>query len=50
MAKSVGIIGSGASGLVTAHILLRDGFDVTVLTRDRSPGGQFVGIWIALII
>lgn len=41
MAKSIGIIGSGAAGLVTAHILLRDGFDVTVLTRDRSPGGVF---------
>jgi dimethylaniline monooxygenase (N-oxide forming) len=40
MAKSVGIIGSGAAGLITAHTLLCDGFDVTVLTRDSSPGGK----------
>ncbi|KZP03480.1 FAD/NAD-P-binding domain-containing protein [Athelia psychrophila] len=39
MAKTVGIIGAGAAGLVTAHTLLQDGFDVTVLTRDPSPGG-----------
>jgi phytoene dehydrogenase-like protein len=44
MAKLVGIIGAGAAGLVTAHTLLRDGFDVTVLTRDRSPGGEFIRI------
>jgi phytoene dehydrogenase-like protein len=40
MTKSVGIIGAGSAGLVTAHVLLRDGFDVTILTRDRSPGGK----------
>jgi dimethylaniline monooxygenase (N-oxide forming) len=40
MTKSIGIIGAGSAGLVTAHVLLRDGFDVTVLTRDRSPGGK----------
>jgi phytoene dehydrogenase-like protein len=39
MTMTVGVIGAGAAGLVTAHTLLRDGFDVTLLTRDRSPGG-----------
>lgn len=40
MAKTVGVIGAGAAGLVTAQTLLRDGFEVTVLTRDPSPGGE----------
>ena len=38
-ANTVGIIGAGASGLITAHVLLQDGFDVQLLTEDRSPGG-----------
>lgn len=38
--QSVGIIGAGAAGLITAHILLQDGFErVQLLTRDRSVGG-----------
>ena len=38
--KTVGIIGAGAAGLITAHILLQDGFeDVQLLTRDKSAGG-----------
>ena len=36
---SVGIIGSGPAGLITAHVLAQDGFDVTILTRDKEPGG-----------
>ena len=39
-APTVCIIGAGAAGLVTAHTLLQDGFDVTVLTRDPSVGGM----------
>lgn len=39
-AQSVGIIGAGPAGLITAHVLLQDGFDnVQLLTRDKSPGG-----------
>ncbi|KII96145.1 hypothetical protein PLICRDRAFT_35076 [Plicaturopsis crispa FD-325 SS-3] len=39
-AKSIGILGAGAAGLITAHTLLHDGFtDVHVLTRDSGPGG-----------
>ena len=38
--EPVGIIGSGIAGLITAHILLQDGFkSVEVLTRDSSVGG-----------
>ncbi|KAI0262601.1 FAD/NAD-P-binding domain-containing protein [Gloeopeniophorella convolvens] len=38
--ESVGVIGSGAAGLITAHTLLQDGFtSVEVLTRDKSVGG-----------
>jgi cation diffusion facilitator CzcD-associated flavoprotein CzcO len=36
---AVGIIGAGAAGLITAHVLLQDGFDVQVITRDMSAGG-----------
>ena len=40
LSESVGIIGSGISGLITAHTLLQDGFEnVEVLTRDSSVGG-----------
>ncbi|KAL7282731.1 LOW QUALITY PROTEIN: hypothetical protein ACG7TL_004205 [Trametes sanguinea] len=38
--ESVAIIGAGIIGLITAHILLDDGFtDVQVLTRDNEVGG-----------
>lgn len=36
---TVCVIGSGLAGLITAHTLLRDGWDVEILTRDASPGG-----------
>lgn len=36
---TIAIIGAGAAGLVTAHTLLQDGFDVQILTRDISSGG-----------
>lgn len=40
--ESVGTIGSGAAGLITAHILIQDGFsDVQIITRDRTP----CGVW-----
>ncbi|KAF7357607.1 FAD/NAD-P-binding domain-containing protein [Mycena sanguinolenta] len=41
MLNSVAVLGAGAAGLVTASTLLADGFDVLVITRDRSPGGQW---------
>ncbi|KAE9394841.1 hypothetical protein BT96DRAFT_923262 [Gymnopus androsaceus JB14] len=37
---SVGILGSGAAGLITAYTLLKDGFsNVTILTADKTVGG-----------
>jgi dimethylaniline monooxygenase (N-oxide forming) len=36
---TVGVIGAGISGLVTARTLLSDGFDVTILERRRHLGG-----------
>ncbi|EEB97174.1 hypothetical protein MPER_03558, partial [Moniliophthora perniciosa FA553] len=34
------VIGSGAAGLISAHILLQDGFKtVQVITRDATVGG-----------
>ncbi|KAJ3848175.1 FAD/NAD-P-binding domain-containing protein [Lentinula lateritia] len=39
-ASSIGILGSGAAGLITAYTLLRDGFtNVTIISRDSKPGG-----------
>lgn len=38
--ESVGVIGSGIAGLITAHVLLQDGFkSVEVITCDKSVGG-----------
>jgi cation diffusion facilitator CzcD-associated flavoprotein CzcO len=39
MNPTVGILGSGAAGLITAHTLLKDGFNIEILSRDPSPGG-----------
>ncbi|KAJ6610187.1 FAD/NAD(P)-binding domain-containing protein [Mycena sp. CBHHK59/15] len=42
--QSVGIIGAGAAGLITAHTLLQDGFsNIQIITRDETPGG----VWAA---
>lgn len=42
--QSVGILGAGAAGLITAYTLIQDGFEkVTILTRDSTPGG----VWAA---
>ncbi|TFK37874.1 FAD/NAD-P-binding domain-containing protein [Crucibulum laeve] len=38
--ERIGIIGAGAAGLITAHVLLQDGFtNVQIFTRDKSAGG-----------
>ncbi len=37
--KRVAIIGSGPAGLTAAQQLVRMGHDVTVLEKDRAPGG-----------
>lgn len=38
--ESIGIIGSGPAGLITAHTLIQDGYKhVQILTRDQNVGG-----------
>ena len=37
--RRVCVVGAGAVGLITAHVLREDGFEVQVLTRDKSVGG-----------
>lgn len=38
--KRVAVIGSGFSGLSAATCLAREGFDVTVIEKNDSPGGR----------
>lgn len=38
--EPIGIMGTGAAGLINAHVLLQDGFtNIQLLTRDASVGG-----------
>jgi glycine/D-amino acid oxidase-like deaminating enzyme len=38
--KPIAVIGAGAAGLITAHILLKDGFkNVQIITHDADVGG-----------
>ena len=39
--QSVCVIGAGIAGLVTAKILIGDGFDVTVFEKDSALGGTW---------
>jgi cation diffusion facilitator CzcD-associated flavoprotein CzcO len=40
MDNSIGIIGSGPAALITAHTLIKDGFNnVRLITRDKRAGG-----------
>jgi len=42
ISESVGILGAGMGGLISAHVLEQDGFkDITVITRDPSVGGTW---------
>ncbi len=38
--KKVIVIGAGFSGLAAASVLAQDGFDVTVLEKNNTPGGR----------
>ena len=40
--KKVFVIGAGPAGLTAAHTLLNRGFDVTVIEKNKEPGGQVI--------
>ena len=40
MDKKIIVIGAGISGLTTAYLLTKKGFDVTVLEKKSEPGGS----------
>ena len=40
MMKKVAVIGSGFSGLASAAVLAKEGFDVTVFEKNSLPGGR----------
>ncbi|KAJ7284157.1 FAD/NAD-P-binding domain-containing protein [Mycena rebaudengoi] len=39
--STVLVLGAGPAGLITAHTLLKDGFNVQLITHDHTPGGQW---------
>ncbi len=41
--QSVAIIGAGITGLIAAHHLKRNGFDVSIFEADSKPGGLIQG-------
>ncbi|KAF9559738.1 FAD/NAD(P)-binding domain-containing protein [Agrocybe pediades] len=42
LSEPLGILGAGMGGLISAHVLLQDGFkNITVITRDASVGGTW---------
>ncbi len=38
------VIGAGFSGLATAALLAKDGFNVTVIEKNEQPGGR-ASVW-----
>ncbi len=38
MAKNIGVVGAGISGLATAYMLLKKGYKVTLIAKAFSPG------------
>lgn len=45
MNKKIVILGAGISGLSTAYLLDKDGYDVTVLEKNSEVGGSMESIW-----
>ncbi|MHB8579467.1 MAG: protoporphyrinogen oxidase [Ignavibacteriaceae bacterium] len=45
MNKKIVILGAGISGLSTAYLLNKDGYDVTVLEKKSEVGGSMESIW-----
>ena len=45
MKKKIIVIGAGISGLTTAYLLSKKGFDVTVLEKNNSVGGSIESVF-----
>ncbi|MFO7448473.1 MAG: protoporphyrinogen oxidase [Ignavibacteriaceae bacterium] len=44
--KKIVILGAGITGLTTAYLLHKKGFDITVLEKNSEPGGSMESIWV----
>ncbi len=44
MSKKIIVIGAGISGLTTAYLLSKKGFDVTILEKNNSVGGSIESV------
>lgn len=45
MSKKIIVIGAGISGLTTAYLLSKKGFDVTILEKNNSVGGSIESVF-----
>lgn len=45
MNKNIVVIGAGISGLTTAYLLSKKGFDVTILEKNNSVGGSIESVF-----
>jgi len=45
MNKQVVVLGAGISGLTTAYLLNKEGFDVTVLEKNYEVGGSMESVF-----
>ena len=45
MNKNIVVIGAGISGLTTAYLLSKKGFDVTVIEKNNSVGGSIESVF-----
>lgn len=46
MNKKIVILGAGITGLTTAYLLHKDGYDVTVLEKKSEVGGSMESVWV----
>jgi oxygen-dependent protoporphyrinogen oxidase len=45
MNKKIAVIGAGISGLTTAYLLSKKGFDVIILEKNNSVGGSIESVF-----
>ena len=45
MNKNIVVIGAGISGLTTAYLLSKKGFDVTIIEKNSSVGGSIESVF-----